>query len=103
MCHSRLKLQSRNLYLSYGDGKEWLLFFLFFRGVGGDTIFHEFNTRGYSGSDMGSSPAMEQRALCPRLNEKQNRIAGLVYSALTRGALIYAFAMLGSGGVGPDY
>lgn len=22
MCHSRLKLQSRNLYLSYGDGEE---------------------------------------------------------------------------------
>lgn len=51
----------------------------------------------------GSSPALEQRALCPCLSEQQNRKGGLVYSVLTRGALIYAFAMLGSGGIGPDY
>lgn len=42
-------------------------------------------------------------APCPRLDEQRNRKGGLVYSALTRGALIYAFAMLGSGGIGPDY
>lgn len=65
-------------------------------------FFHELNPRG-GGGDMGSSPVLEQKALCPGLNEQENRKGGLVYSALTRGALIYAFAMLGSGGVGPDY
>lgn len=63
----------------------------------------DLKTRGDSGSDMGSSPVLEQKAPCPRLNEQQNRKRGLVYSVLTRGALIYAFAMLGSGGIGPDY
>lgn len=77
-----------------------ITFFLFFRGWGGDTQFFTSLTLVVT---VAVTWAMEQRALCPRLNEKQNRIAGLVYSALTRGALIYAFAMLGSGGVGPDY
>ena len=61
------------------------------------------NTRGESGSDMGSSPLLEQKAPCPCLEEQENRAGGLVYSGPTRGALIYAFAMLGSGGIGPDY
>lgn len=73
MCRNvSFETQTANPHLSYGDGEEWL-FFSFLEGGGvrwGGTIFHEFNTRGHSGSDMGSSPAMEQRALCPRLNEQ---------------------------------
>lgn len=65
MCHSRLKLQTRTSAMVMVKND---FFSLFWRG--GGTIFHEFNTPGHSGSDMGSSPAMEQRALCPRLNEQ---------------------------------
>lgn len=68
------------------------------------------NTRGDSGVGMGPEPVLEKRPPPPLhfpftlfLNEQQNRKGGLIYSGLTRGALIYAFAMLGSGGVGPDY
>lgn len=62
---------------------------------------------GASGRGTGSEPVLQKRppTILPfslLLNE-QYRKGGLIYSGLTRGALIYAFAMLGSGGVGPDY